>query len=755
MMKTTHLLGLLAIPACVFLWTGPVRADDPASADFFEKKIRPVLVDHCYKCHSSTSKRLKANLRLDTRAGILKGGDTGAMILPGKSAESLLIKALRYEDLEMPPEGKLPDNVVNDFVAWIKVGAPVPEDKQKVAVDVSGSIDFEAGRKFWSFQPLNLKRQQGDSIDRFVQQTLDANKLPALDRADKRTLIRRATFDLIGLPPTPAEIEAFEKDETPEAFAKVIERLLASPHYGERWARHWLDLARYGEDQAHSFKPRLYPNGYRYRDWVVNAFNADLPYDRFVKEQIAADLLAGKDQTENLPALGFFAVGPVYYGDRLKYDQIDDRIDTLSRTFLGLTVACARCHDHKFDPISTKDYYALAGVIASTDYVEAPLASAEVVAAHDRAQAAVKAREDELKKFLDDEAKRLKVDAKKVEGKLDDAGKQKLAALKKEIEQLKKAVPGAYPTAHALKEGNVRNLNVLIRGNPATPGDEVPRRFLSVLSAAKPFTQGSGRLELAEAIASPDNPLTARVMANRLWHHHFGRGLVATTSNFGSLGSKPSHPELLDHLARRLIANGWSIKAMHKEIMLSEAYQRSSGPGTGKHAELDPDNKLLWRMNRRRLEVEAWRDAMLDVAGNLDRELGGPSISLTSPDNRRRTLYGKISRHELDSLLRLFDFPDPNITSGTRSETTVALQQLFVFNSDFMRKQARSLADRLTREADRTDAQRIGEAFRLLYGRKPSPREVERGVQFLTQTKEGWELYAQVLLSANEFMYVD
>jgi hypothetical protein len=544
---------------------------------------------------------------------------------------------------------------------------------------------------------------------------LEANGLQPAAAADKRTLIRRATFDVIGLPPTPAEIDAFLNDESPDAFARVVDRLLASPHYGERWARHWLDVARYGEDQAHTFQSRKYPNGFRYRDWLTKAFNDDLPYDRFIKEQIAADLLDGNSDPESHVPLGFFALGPVYYGDPKKLDQIDDRIDTLCRGFLGLTVACARCHDHKFDPIPTRDYYSLAGVVAGTDYVEEPLVPPEVV----------------------EEAKRQQTDKDK-----------------------KNKVPPKYPFVHALKEGaKPVTMRVHVRGNPETLGEEEPRHFLTVLTAnPKPFTKGSGRLELAEAIASPDNPLTARVLVNRVWQHHFGKGIVRTPSNFGSLGERPTHPELLDHLARRFIASGWSIKALHREILLSATY-RQSNHYDARAYEKDPENRLLWRMSRRRLEVEAWRDAMLAVSGRLDQSLGGHSLDLASGDNRRRTFYGAVSRHDLNPLLRLFDYPDPNVTCAERSQTTVPLQQLFVLNDEFLVANARALAARLNSDPELDDAERIRRAMPLVYGRPATEREVQLGLSFLASADESglkrWEQYAQVLLGASEFLYVD
>ncbi len=659
----------------------------------------------------------------------------------------------------------------------------------------------------------------------------------------------------------------------------------------------------------------MYPNGYKYRDWVVKALNDDMPYDRFVVEQVAGDLIEGPGRDDRLAALGFSALGPVYYGGAV-YDELDDRVDTVTRGFLGLTVACARCHDHKFDPIPTSDYYALAGIFSSTAYKEYPAAPPEVVAAYEAGQAAIKAKTAEVAAYLNHESRRhgtasaaasdsarymvgawtlinrrkakpdlstaefakaeglepLFLDrwVKYLEPKADDkrpylarwrklvAGQdpkadlsgdeaakadvakrspgglprdyvrttqvlrdaleaQRVAAManaaegsppaspafggpeadvlreltsadglfalprnqaekhltadakaalkgkKAELEKLKADAPSMYPVVHSLAEGpSPANMKVFLRGNPATPGPEAQRRFLSVLtSEGSPGfpTKGSGRLELARAIASPDNPLTARVMVNRVWEHHFGRGLVASPSNFGKMGERPSHPKLLDYLASRFVEGGWSLKALHREIMLSGTYQLAAMNDTS-NAEVDPDNIHLWRANRRRLEVEPWRDAMLAVSGNLDPKLGGPSSDLASPDNKRRTFYAKVSRHSLDGLLRLFDFPDPNITADKRTVTAVPLQQLFVLNSEFMERQAKALAARLT-SGPGDDAEKVRRAFPLLYARPATETEVTMAVEFLKPTDEPrgplnrWEQYAQVLLGANEFLFVD
>jgi hypothetical protein len=688
---------------------------------------------------------------------MIKGGMSGPAIVPNNPNESLLITAVHYcEEPKMPPRGKLKPEQIDALGTWIKNGAIWPDEPATIwpASSAGGKKVTVKDREFWSFRPITdppvpdigilrmpMPGWPKTSIDSFILAQLDDAGLSPSPPADRRTLIRRATFDLTGLPPTPEDIDAFVRDERPDAWERVIDRLLASPQYGECWARHWLDIARFGEDQAHTFEAREYPHGFRYRDWVAKSLNADIPYDDFLKQQIAADLIDGPDKLDRLPALGFFACGPVYYGDKQQLDQIDDRIDTLARGMLGLTVACARCHDHKFDPIPTRDYYALAGVFASTEYVDVPLVSP--------------AEAESAKKALTPE-------------------------------EVKKKVPAKYPLIHALRDSATpKNMRVHIRGSATDLGDEAPRRFLSILSPddAAPCSHGSGRLELANAIASKDNPLTARVIVNRVWKYHFGKGLVRTPSNFGAMGERPTHPELLDHLATRFIQSGWSLKKLHREFMLSAVYQQSGGcdakeksasAGFGHALAIDPENRLLWRMNSRRLEIEAWRDAMLAVAGNLDLTIGGPSTDLASAACHRRTLYGAVSRHELNPLLRLFDFPDANITSDERPVTTVPLQQLFVLNSDFMIGNAKALAARLAKlESD--DSARIRRAYVLLYGRDATEQEIRMGLDFvhvaaslrdatpLERLVHGddkpklsrWEQYCQALLASNEFMYVE
>jgi mono/diheme cytochrome c family protein len=775
--------------------TTAIDSDQQAQDEFFETRVRPVIVNRCLDCHGS--EKTKAGLRLDSRDAILKGAESGPVVHPGKPESSPLIAAIRYEgDVQMPPKGKLKDAEIAALTEWVKRGAlwpavrpnvaaaPISKSPAQPAAPVSASADTITAvqRSFWSFQALRnsippvLKDGAWpvSAIDRFILAKLEETRLAPAPAADKTTMIRRAYFDLIGLPPSPTETAAFLADKSPDAFARVVDRLLASPHYGERWGRYWLDVARYGEDQAHSFQPRIYPNGYRYRDWVVRALNQDTPYDRFVREQIAGDLIEGPERAERLAALGFFACGPVYYGDAQRHDQYADRIDTLTRGFLGLTVACARCHDHKYDPIPTTDFYALEGVFASTDYVEIPAAPKEVVDAYKAAQSVIEAKDKKINAFLKAEADRLKLKVtgnqfKPVERMLSDEAKKKLAGLRTELAGLKKKAPPQFPVIHTLADASrAIDAPVLIRGNPSTPGVKVPRHFLTVLGGDQTsFAHGSGRLDLARAIASEENPLTARVMVNRVWQHHFGRGLVESPSNFGALGERPSHPDLLDWLARRFIASGWSLKALHREIMLSSTYRQSSRFDLSGNTK-DPENALLWRMNRRRLDIEAWRDAILAVAGRLDLQIGGPPVSLDASANQRRTLYAAISRHDLAWMLRLFDFPDPNITSGGRVETTVPIQQLFVLNSEFMIANARAVSARLAEPTHAgalpNDDDRIRRAYLLLFGRPATEHERTLGLLYLRALDSTvspradmsrWDRYAQALLATNEFLFID
>jgi hypothetical protein len=688
--------------------------------DFFEKKIRPVLVEHCYKCHSANATKVKGGLLLDTREGLRKGGDSGPVLAPGDPRASVLLKALRYEELKMPPPGKLPDAVIADFQRWIKEGAADPHVSAPAASS-SAAVDVQGGKQFWSFRmprshPAPQVQNRGwpiQKIDHFVLARLEQAEMEPSPPADRRTWLRRVSFDLIGLPPTPEEVEVFVNDSSPNAHETVVDRLLASPHYGERLARMWLDLARFAEDQAHIVgkdQSLFYPNAYLYRDWVIQALNGDLPYDRFIKLQLAADLMEPNEPT-NHAALGFMGLGPKYYGrgsPSVMADEWEDRVDTLGRGLLGLTIACARCHNHKFDPIPTEDYYALAGVFASTKMFNRPLTEKS---------------------------------AKKGDGE------------------------ASQPTdaLHIVREGTATDLNVYIRGDANNKGPVVKRHFLHVLTTQEPpsFHQGSGRLELAEAIASPNNPLAARVIVNRVWGLHFGRPLVGTPSNFGSLGERPTHAELLDDLAVRFMQAGWSLKWLEREIVLSATFRQSSRVTTPSVA-ADPDNRLLGHMNRRRLTVESWRDALLAVTGRLDPSVGGRSIDPQDPKSCRRTVYSAVSRLDLNRMLALLDYPDPNVHADRRIETTTPLQKMFVLNSPFMVAQAGHLAERLMTDVPGVEGQadryRIARAYSLLFARPPRETEVRLGLAFLAGRDDyeaRWKQYAHVLLAANEMLFVD
>ena len=723
--------------------------------EFFEAKVRPLLHEHCLGCHGD--KKAKGGLRLDSKAGWEKGGDSGPALVPGKPEKSLLVRMIKggsESPPEMPPDTRLPPDAVETLVAWIRMGAPDPRTGTATAAK---SVDWTAARAFWAFQPL---RPAEGTIDTLLAAKLKEKGLAPTSPADPWTLIRRATFGLTGLPPTAEEVEAFVAEGD---FAKVVDRLLASPAYGEHQARIWLDLARYAEDQAHPSEGKL-SHGWRYRDWVVEAFNQDLPYARFVKAQIAADLV-----DEDRRALGFIALGNHYPRPndlaRARADQWDDRVDTLTRTFLGLTVSCARCHDHKFDPIPTADYYSILGIIASTKEQTVWIAPKEEVAAYEaavaeRAKAVEMLRLETDRRALElvesgaldakaaDEARKLLAkppkqrDAerfKKLFGALTEKAvvERASAEWKTEYEKFKAwPLPPEPARAHAVLEADKpADLKVYIRGNPYKQGELAPRRFLRALAGpdAPRITTGSGRLELAEAVVA--SPLAARVMVNRIWQQHFGRGIVSTPSNFGELGARPTHPELLDALAARFT----SLKRLHREILLSEAYRRASTSDPRAEA-VDPENQWLWRGPRRRLPVEALRDALLAVTGGLDRRLGGPSGDVDDPAFARRALYAKISRMELSPLLRLFDFPDPNLSGERRTETTLPQQSLFLLNSPFMVARAKAL-----------EFSSVDEAYLKIFARRPSEAERRLGEAWMGRKT----LYAQALLASNAFLFVD
>jgi mono/diheme cytochrome c family protein len=766
------------------------RAADPQPTPddvrFFETRVRPVLAEKCFKCHGPAKQ--KGDLRLDSAAAVKKGGDSGrALLVPGKPDESLLLRAVRHADgvEKMPPAGKLKDSEIADLAAWVKRGAPFP-----AAAAAAAGPD---PAKHWAFQPVvkpavPAVRDAGwakSDLDRFVGAKLEAAGLTRAPPADRRTFVRRATFDLTGLPPTPEEVAAFLTDTSPDADERLIDRLLASPAYGERWGRHWLDVARYADSNGLD-ENTAHGNAWRYRDYVVNAFNADKPYDRFLLEQIAGDLLpAGSPaaRADHLVATGFLALGPKVLAEpdekKMELDIVDEQLDTLGRTVMGLTLGCARCHDHKFDPVTAADYYALAGVFVSTRTMEtfkkvarwyenslATPGQLREKAAHDAAVA------------------KLKEQIKALTGKTDDAAGAERKKLQAALALKEKAAP-EVPSAMGVTEGTPTDVPVLRRGNHLTPAAVVARRFPVVLAGEKqaPLPKDhSGRLELARWLTAPGHPLTARVMVNRVWRWHFGKGLVRSVDNFGLVGEKPTHPELLDWLAAEFVTDGWSIKKLHKRIMLSATYRLSAAHDAAA-AVADPDNRLLWRANVRRLEAEAIRDALLAVAGLLDRTAGGPALTQvknrdylfdhTSKDKTtyasdRRSLYLPVVRNNLYDVFQLFDAPDAAVPTGDRATTTVPTQALFFMNSDLAGRAADALAGRLLARPGLDDAGRVRLLFELAYGRPPTDREVTRvaaGVaafeaEFTTEAdpakrrRKAWATACQAVLAGNEFIHV-
>lgn len=1103
---------------CLCFPAGAEVKDLPGEGfDFFEKNIRPVLVDKCYKCHSTQSEKLKGELLLDSRQGMLKGGSIGPAIVPFKPEESLLIKAIRRidPDLQMPPKEKLSDDVVKNFETWIKLGAPDP--RKELASEKTGSKwSFEEAKEFWSFKPpkrfslpiTKNKKWSKTPIDQFILAKLEEKSLTPAAPAEKRTLIRRATYDLTGLPPTPEEIDTFLQDKSPQAFAQVVDRLLASPHYGEQWARHWLDVVRYTD----SLDTRVVGteqdslDAWRYRDWTVNSFNQDLPYDQFIRQQVAGDLLPPSEpdgiDTNAIIATGMYAIGNWGNGDadkdKILTDIADDAVDVTGRAFLGLTLACARCHDHKFDPIFTADYYSLAGIFFSShilpkltpkgvgeSLLRIPLISKAETERRKQREARMTGLEKEIQAIQDEQISALSKDVKpktelyllaawefqndprgrqnedtnslstfasernldelilrrwihffesgnlglfshptnnllgnrglhawrvasgadtpsvvgnsteqevafltiklpprrlavhpspkegvaaawkspiggpvQIKGRVVDAdlncgdgiewtlvkisggietplskgsipsggmepisgkdpslscdvkpgeflqlnvfpkgdygcdttmleleitelegqkrtwnlnqdvvpdflasnphsdrfgnadvwyfrdlaekninappgsglaqwfdlakrsprpelaeirdvagkiqkeilepdpkakfyesfaaprgsfwaplrneekvfsadAKEKLSGWKTELTQLRNNPPPPITMTHGLQEGGVpesphagvHDVKIHVRGRYDRLGEMAPRQFPRVLAGdqQKPVTEGSGRLPLANWLANPDNPLTARVMINRIWQHHFGEGIVRTPNNYGKLGTPPTHPELLDYLAHQFVESGWSIKAMHRAIMLSATYQQSSVPEPAT-LKIDPDNKLFGRMNRRRLDAESLRDSLLIAAGELDRTFGGPAIR--DLNNRRRTLYLMTIRSERSNYQALFDAADPSSIVEQRIVSTVAPQALFLMNHPFALAQAKALAKRLGKLDQLDNRKKIEWLYQNLYGRPPRKDEITIGLSVLNsvgaQSSESARLeYCQVLLCANEFVYVD
>ena len=946
------------------LLAAPALAQD-AGIDFFEKKIRPALSEHCYSCHSTDAKKQRGGLLLDTKAAVLKGGDTGPALVPHKPQESLLIKALRYGDpeLRMPPKGKLPDALIADFEKWVSLGAPDP----RVATASKSAHKYptvEEGRNFWAFRPPQLgptpkvknAAWPNNDIDRFILATLEAKGLQPAPDAAPATLLRRLHFTLIGLPPTPAELDAFTKEyasEKQQAIIGAVDRLLASPHFGERWGRHWLDVARFAESSGGG-RSLMFKDAWRYRDYVIRAFNTDTPFNQFIMEQLSGDLLEAKTPEERywqLIATAFLLLGPHNYERQdkplLEMDVIDEQLDTMGKAFLGMTIGCARCHDHKFDPIPTRDYYAMAGILKSTKFIvhdnvskwmSRPLpmlnADQEVAIAKYEAQATalkqqIKQAKAQLAKagvgaapekgmpialadlpgivvddaqakvvgkwksssftnhfvgqgyLYDDRAMKgektltfqpeftrsgfyevrfsfvpydnradkvavhifhtdgdttVYVNQKKTppiagrwvslgkyrfeegsqwyvmvttEGanghvvadavqflseddvKKADAGRSiaananikgtketNLARLEAELKRLEAQMP-ERPAAMAVAEGDkIEDIHVALRGNVHNKGDKATRGFLQVATLgpmpAIP-AKASGRRELAAWLASADNPLTARVMANRIWHHLFGSGLVRTVDNFGKTGETPSHPELLDYLAVRFVQEGWSMKKLIREIVLSRTFQMSSetplAPGRrgvgGEGEKLDPENRLLWRQNRRRLDAESLRDTILSVSGKLDGAVYGNNIKKGTTverdyafDDTRRSIYAPVFRNRLLELFEVFDFPDPNMVVGRRNVSTVPTQALYLMNNPFVMAQAKHAAAGLLKRNELSDAHRLDLIYRTALGRAPRDRERQLALKYLESASAierpaAWERLCQTIFACLDFRYVD
>ncbi len=839
MVNRIHVCALKFLVFAVAVFATQAKAQDQGDSEklrFFEKSIRPVLVKQCYTCHSAESEEIEGGLTLDTRAGIRKGGKRGAAVVPGDVRRSLLIKAIKHadDDLQMPPDKKLAAEVIADFEKWIAMGAPDPRDG-KAAVADKYKIDMEKGRKHWAFQAPREAAvpgvQQSDwphtDVDRFVLAALEAKKLAPVNDADRRTLLRRLSFDLTGLPPTPSEVEAFISDSSTSAFEAAVDRLLASPRFGEKWARHWLDVARYAESTGKTVN-FCYPHAWRYRDYVIAAFNSDKPYDQFIKEQLAGDLMPADDPhvtAERMIATGFLALGAKTLNERSglrhELEVADEQIDVTTQAFLGITAACARCHDHKFDPIPQTDYYALAGIFRSTEtcygtlrYINAQRPSrlltlpeeADVAVAVSKLSASERRRiEDQIQSVRDsiknttDPIRRFLTSSRiaLLQARLapyDTEGEPKLLAMGVRD---KRAGPEFRRRPFRFGGGNnafafngtrtIGDSPVYTRGEPDQPeNSRVPRGALQVLTSAplKVTRTSSGRLELAEWIASSENPLTARVMVNRVWLQLFGRGLVPTAGDFGLAGRPPTHPELLDHLAMRFVKNNWSVKRLIKYLVTSHVYQLSS-TAVPAAMEVDPENSLLWRMAPRRLDAECLRDAMLAVSeqlettppvgsavakageGPVDR-FGFVSLarSIDDPKDTHRSIYLPIIRDNLPEALAIFDAADPSLITAGREQTTVPAQGLYLLNNEFVLRASDAAAKQLL-DKNGTE-ERIQAAFVRFYGRPPTVAELKSAEDFVVayrdqapkrrffeaqQQRELWSAFCQALFASAEFQY--
>ena len=761
------------ILATIFFFTAAIGAAAHAAptheqVEFFEKQVRPVLAESCYKCHGA--EKQKGELRVDSRAALLKGGDGGPVVFPGDPAKGTFIKSIRHEiENKMPGKApKLSDEKIAALTEWVKMGMPWPENDKPIATKA------DVARTHWAYQPIkkpavpavkDAAHWAQSEVDRFILAKLEAAGLAPSPIASRYTLIRRASFDLTGLPPTSAAVAGFQNDPAPtrEAFAKVVDRLLASPQYGERWGRHWLDVARYADHRGYlaGGVSREYPFAWTYRDWVIASLNADMPYDQFLTRQIAADIPGSGAKPGDIAALGFLTLGRRFLNNT--NDIIDDRIDVIMRGTMSLTVGCARCHDHKFDPITAKDYYALHGVMASCDEDADPeklplLPGGKADPEFEKARAAVLAEKREIDQKIGDKLSATlriasgfsifisadTVDSIATKNRLpkkiiEERTKVKNKLVKLELE------PGAPPRAHVLRDrAQPVKPHVFIRGNPSRPGDLVDRRFPSFLGGdAAPFKQGSGRLELAKAITAPANPLTARVIANRIWLHHFGTGFAATPGDFGVRSEVPVQIDLLNWLAANFTEQGWSLKKMHRTILLSSTWMQesvhpaeiaSSNPQSAirNPQSVDPENRLLWRQNRQRLEWEAMHDALLATSGNLDTTIGGRPVKLFSePFPKRRAVYAYIDRQNLPGTLRTFDFASPDLMNAQRSTTSVPQQALYMMNSPFVIAQAETLTDAADFSSTNPEERQVQMLYERVLARKATPAEVKTAIDYV------------------------
>ena len=822
------LLGVVALASHGS--AAPVPAEQ---LKFFESRIRPVLVKHCYECHSVESGKSKGDLLLDTREGIRTGGERGPAVVPGDPEKSVLLAAISHTDPDpqMPPKkAQLPKAVIADFDTWIKTGAPDPREPTGKTVE-RPPVDLKSGREFWAYkkpvrhQPPVVKNSEWAKrdLDRFVIAKLEEKELEPSPDADPITLLRRVYFDLIGLPPTQAAVVAFAKrakaGEVDAALADEVDSLLKSERFGERWARHWLDVARFAESNGRESN-LAYPHAWRYRDWVIDAVNADKPFDRFLTEQIAGDLLPAKDDAERaqlLIATGFLAFGAKGLNEMNKAqfaaDVVDEQLDAVTRAVMASSVACARCHDHKYDPFAMEDYYALAGIFKSTktffgtwidsennnagDLIHLPDLPGQLIPNKPIPAAKVAELKTQLAK-LNQEEKDQESSLKNAYAEKKDLSGDAYEMLRNAIRILwtRGGVEGRLKTVDdsgralplcmgVMETKKVQEARLLERGELAHPGKHVPRGFprvIEVSTAQPPPTEQSGRLEFARWLTSPDHPLTARVMANRVWRHLFGAGLVRTPDNFGFTGERPTHPELLDHLALKFVASAWSVKALVREIVLSRAYRQASTYRADSFQK-DPENRLLWRANKRRLDAEVIRDSMLAVSGQLDNsrrpgslvaELGGQSISLIGfnkavpadlDGSLRRSVYLPVIRDRLPDALELFDFAEPSLVIGDREVTNVPVQALYLMNGPWVQARAAALAQRVRREAA-TPADQIRRVFILCFNRPPDSAETKLAEDYFETTHaqagaaaedEGkiWAGYCQALLANAEFRNID